>query len=145
MVLLVLCTIPVAAGDILEFRLAQSDPTENWTPVEFEGENLWLSPSPELTSVHVVSAELQWPQPENSVYTNQYPQILIKFSEHGASLFAKVTGENQGKHLAILSDGTILTAPVIRCSITGGIAVIQGKFSKDEARELVKKLNSNLR
>lgn len=108
-ILLLIWALPVLAGDILAFHLAQSSPTNRWTKVQFDGESLWLNPQPELTSAHVASAEFQWSRPalspaaivqlkkmmpDSTIDTNRHPQISIKFNEQGTDLFAKVTGDN---------------------------------------------------
>jgi preprotein translocase subunit SecD len=47
-----------------------------------------------------------------------------------------ITGENIGKRLAVVLDGTVYSAPVIRERISGGKASITGGFTKDEAKDL---------
>ncbi len=69
------------------------------------------------------------------------PQVLLNFSDEGAALFAKVTGENAGKPLAIFLDGDLKSAPNINEKIEGGQAVISGRFTAEEARTLVRDLN----
>jgi preprotein translocase subunit SecD len=54
----------------------------------------------------------------------------------GASDFARITAENVGRQLAIILDGVVYSAPVIRTAITGGQASITGGFSTEEARRL---------
>jgi hypothetical protein len=69
-------------------------------------------------------------------------QIEVEFSELGKELFAAITRENLNKRLAIVLDGQVYTAPVIRSEITEGKAVITGSFTADEARELAAKVSS---
>ena len=69
------------------------------------------------------------------------PQIDIEFSEVGKELFAAVTKENINKRLAIVMDGQLFSAPVIRSEITAGKAQITGSFTKEEARELAARIN----
>jgi len=47
------------------------------------------------------------------------PQIDIEFNEVGKELFAAVTRENINKRLAIVLDGQLYSAPVIRSEISG--------------------------
>lgn len=70
-----------------------------------------------------------------------HPEIELTFNEAGTKRFAEVTRQNIDKKLAIIINGEILQAPVIRMEISGGQAVIAGSFSKEEASDLVKKLN----
>jgi preprotein translocase subunit SecD len=72
------------------------------------------------------------------------PQIAITFTENGRKRFAEVTRQSVGKRLAIVIDGQLYSAPVIRTEIPGGKAEIVGDFSEQEAQELVAKINSSL-
>jgi preprotein translocase subunit SecD len=69
------------------------------------------------------------------------PQIDVQFSEVGRELFAAITRENINKRLAIVLDGHLYSAPVIRTEIPGGKAQITGSFTQQEARELAAKIN----
>ena len=62
--------------------------------------------------------------------------VAIDFDSQGAKIFDMVTGENVGKRLAIVLDGNIYSAPVIRERISGGSAQITGTFSEEEAHDL---------
>jgi len=62
--------------------------------------------------------------------------VSIKFNAQGARDFERITGENVGKRLAIVLDGTVHSAPVIKDRIAGGQAVIEGQFTVEEARDL---------
>jgi len=64
-------------------------------------------------------------------------RIIVKmsFTTEGQEIFGKITSENIGKQLAIVLDGEIKSAPVIRTEITGD-AVIEGIDSLDEAKDI---------
>ena len=64
------------------------------------------------------------------------PFVSIKFDKKGARDFARVTGANLKKRLAIVLDNKVYSAPVIQDKITGGEARITGNFSMEEARDL---------
>ncbi|HQI01416.1 MAG TPA: protein translocase subunit SecD [Deltaproteobacteria bacterium] len=64
------------------------------------------------------------------------PYVAISFNREGARIFEQVTSENVGKRLAIILDGKVYSAPVIREAITGGKAVIEGRFTMEEASDL---------
>lgn len=70
------------------------------------------------------------------------PQISLEFDRQGSDLFAKITKENIGKRIAIYLDGVPISAPVVQTEITNGRAVITGGFSLEEAKQLVRSLNS---
>ncbi len=62
--------------------------------------------------------------------------VNLQFNLEGANLFFKTTADNVGKRMAIVLDGTVYSAPVIRDAIGGGNAVITGSFTVDEASRL---------
>lgn len=64
------------------------------------------------------------------------PYVSLKFNRQGARLFAKITGDNVGKRLAIILDGNVYSAPNIREKIAGGSAQITGGFTHSEAVDL---------
>ncbi len=64
------------------------------------------------------------------------PYVSISFNPTGAKMFEELTGANVQKRLAIIMDGTIYSAPVIREKIAGGSASIEGNFTIEEAKDL---------
>ncbi len=63
-------------------------------------------------------------------------QVALEFSPQGTRIFAEVTEQNVGRHLAIILDGNVYSAPRINERIPGGRAVITGQFTIEEARDL---------
>ena len=63
-------------------------------------------------------------------------QVNITFNPSGAQRFAEITEQNVGRHLAIVLDGVVNSAPRINERIPGGQAVITGQFTIEEARNL---------
>jgi RNA polymerase sigma factor (sigma-70 family) len=72
-------------------------------------------------------------------------EIDVEFSEEGKELFAAVTKENINKRLAIVLNGRLYSAPVIRSEISGGRAQITGNFTETEAKELAARINDAIR
>ena len=70
------------------------------------------------------------------------PQVNLEFNSKGAKLFANVTRQNINRQLAIILDDKVVSAPVIKSEIPGGRAMIEGKFTLDEAKELSLILNA---
>ncbi|WP_461209545.1 protein translocase subunit SecD [Desulfocurvus sp. DL9XJH121] len=68
--------------------------------------------------------------------------VNLTFNAAGARKFARITGENVNRRLAIVLDGEVYSAPVIRDKIAGGRAQITGHFSTDEAHDLAVVLRS---
>jgi len=64
------------------------------------------------------------------------PYVALDLTDRGARIFEKITRENVGKRLAIVLDGIVRSAPVIREKISGGHAQITGSFTHEEAADL---------
>ena len=64
------------------------------------------------------------------------PYIALEFDSEGAEIFAEITGRNVGERLAIILDNVVKSAPVIKTRIPEGKAVIEGRFTLEEANEL---------
>jgi len=74
--------------------------------------------------------------------SDNMPYVALSFNPDGARVFERVTSENVGRRLAIVLDGKVNSAPVIRDAISGGKAIIEGRFTDDEARDLALVLRS---
>jgi protein-export membrane protein SecD len=72
------------------------------------------------------------------------PYVSLRLNPAGATTFENVTASNVGKRLAIVLDGEVYSAPVIRERIGGGSAQISGNFSMKEAQDLSLVLRSPL-
>ncbi|MDQ6972657.1 MAG: protein translocase subunit SecD, partial [Mariprofundaceae bacterium] len=66
---------------------------------------------------------------------NEYA-VTLKFNSKGARKFDKLTSAHVGERFAIILEGSVMSAPVIRERISGGSAQITGSFSPDEAHDL---------
>ncbi len=75
---------------------------------------------------------------------NQFgqPEIAFELTDQGAELFAQLTEENVGRRLAIVLDGVVQSAPVIKGRIGGGRGVIEGQFTVEQAKDLALVLRS---
>ena len=70
--------------------------------------------------------------------------IMLHLTPAGQSRFAEVTGANIGRHLGIVFDGKLYSAPMIRDRIESDAAQITGRFTQREALELANILNNPL-
>ena len=73
---------------------------------------------------------------------NNQPVIDFTLNSQGAQIFADFTAKNVGKHLAIVLDNKVYSAPVIRERIGGGSGQISGGFSVQEAHDVAIALRS---
>jgi preprotein translocase subunit SecD len=64
------------------------------------------------------------------------PVVSFRFDTAGAQKFGRTTQQNVGKPLAIVLDGKVISAPVIRDAILGGSGIISGSFSTQEVQDL---------
>jgi len=64
------------------------------------------------------------------------PYVSVEFNAAGAKAFGDLTDANVGKRLAIVLDGNVHSAPVIRERIPSGKAQITGGFTTEDATDL---------
>ena len=98
---------------------------------------LLVKQRPDLTGDRVTSA--------NAFYDVQGYGVAMRFDGEGAKIFGDLTTANVGQRLAIMLDGDVQSAPSIRQPIYGGEAVITGRFSDAEARNLASVLENPLK
>ncbi|ASX27442.1 protein-export membrane protein SecD [Rickettsia sp. MEAM1 (Bemisia tabaci)] len=67
---------------------------------------------------------------------NSQAVVSFSFNSFGSKLFGEVTKNNVGKHLAIVLDNNLLSAPTINQPIMGGSGIISGDFTVESANEL---------
>ncbi|MEW5766948.1 MAG: protein translocase subunit SecD [bacterium] len=84
----------------------------------------------ELTGATLTNAMVRFDSQFNQPYVN------LSFNPEGAKRFSEVTGANIEKRLAIVLDGKVKSAPVIRSKIPDGEAMIEGNFDYEEAHDL---------
>lgn len=73
---------------------------------------------------------------------NNQPIVSFNLDSKGAKIFGEFSGANIGKRMAIVLDGKVYSAPVIRDRIGGGSGQISGGFSVEEATDLAIALKS---
>ncbi len=131
----------------MEFRLVGDDPellkkamegvpTEGYElkymkTREDKREPLLLDEDAVLTGNMLVDAKMEFSQEGFG-----QPYVSLELNDKGADIFADVTGRNTGKRLAIVLDGEVHTAPVIRERIPSGRAQITGNFSVQDAKDI---------
>ena len=69
-------------------------------------------------------------------YQGTNPVVNFRFNSFGGKKFGAATRENINRRLAVVLDGKVITAPVVRSAITGGSGVIEGNFTIQSANEL---------
>lgn len=127
---------------LLEFKLLPED-LEQFLQQEGLSGNIPIDAyiSTELTGKYLKRAQLSFGGGNSSGQLSNEPIVVLEFNKEGAKLFEDITRENVGRILAIFLDNVPISTPIIRDAITGGSATITGRFTPDEARELVRNLN----
>ena len=80
-------------------------------------------------------------QPRMDTQTNE-TIVTFTLDRVGAKRFGKATTNGVGKRLAIVLDGKIVSAPIIRSAIVGGNGQISGNFTFQSATDLALLLRS---
>lgn len=88
---------------------------------------------PQLTGKHIKSASVGFNMDPD--YPNM-PGVRMELNRVGRSIFARTTGENIGRRLAIVLDDKVHSAPNIREKIRTTTASITGSFEADQAKAL---------
>ena len=89
-----------------------------------------LKRTPELTGGVIVNAQATIDPSFNQ------PIVTMEMNNEGSREWARITGANVNKRMAIVLDDAVFSAPNIRGKITGGRSQIEGMESIDEARLL---------
>ncbi len=74
--------------------------------------------------------------------TGANAEVSMAMNSNGITEWARLTGENVGKCIAIVLDGYVYSAPVVRGKIEGGNSSISGDFTIQEAQDLANVLKS---
>jgi SecD/SecF fusion protein len=134
---------------VLEFKLVSSDtkaisdalagkvPEDMELKESPEGERLLVNKTSELTGEFLETADVRFDQSSFG-----QPIVAMKLKGEGVKKFADVTTANVGRRLAIILDGKVYSAPRINEAIPSGEAVITGRFTPDEAKDLAIVLRS---
>lgn len=69
-------------------------------------------------------------------FQDNEPVVSFRFDSVGSRRFCDVTSANVGKPFAIVLDGEVISAPVIRDAICGGSGIISGGFTTQDANDL---------
>ena len=92
---------------------------------------------PEMSGKNVASAF-------RSVDQLGRPVVIIEFNAEGRDKFGKLTEQNIGRRMAVVLDGEVYSAPVIRTAIYGSCEISGGNMSITEAEELASVLKNPL-
>jgi len=111
----------------IEFRRAEDKPGPGLTEasVASTGGKVYLHDRVELSNADIARARVK----KGLVG----PVVEVKLTEEGAKKFALVTTDRLGKQLAIVVDGQVLSAPIIRQWTSSGELIISGRLTQEQA------------
>jgi preprotein translocase subunit SecD len=89
-----------------------------------------VNKTPELTGGVITNAQAQIDPNTSS------PIVTMEMNSEGATEWARITGANVGKRMAIILDGSVYSAPNINGKIPGGRSQIEGMANMEEAKLL---------
>ena len=89
-----------------------------------------VNKTPELTG-GVITNAVATLDPNTST-----PIVTMEMNSEGATDWARITGANVGKRIAIMLDGVVFSAPNVKGKIPGGHSQIEGMENLDEAKLL---------
>jgi SecD/SecF fusion protein len=115
------------------YRIETQTETSEERPIE---EQLLVKVRPDLLGDRVRKA---FP-----TYDEQGWGVALQLDREGANLFGQLTQAHVGERFAIVLDGKVQSAPVIREPIHGGHASITGHFTEEEVRNLASVLENPL-
>lgn len=99
-----------------------------------KGENIFMlylvNKNPELTGGVITDAQA------NIDPNTSSPIVSMEMNSEGATEWARITGANVGKRIAIMLDGVAFSAPVVKGKIPGGRSQIEGMANMEEAKLL---------
>ena len=115
-----------------EGRLSMSKEKDTWTLPEGGSESFYrmyhLEAEAGLTG-GVIEEALA------TLYNGQ-PIVTLSMNSEGAKTWSRMTGANVGRRLAILLDGNVHMAPVIRTKISDGQTQVEGFANMNEAKDI---------
>ncbi len=115
-----------------ELRLAFQENGPGLTEMTFynSGQKFYLEDSVYLSNVDLRSSKV--------LESEGLTQIYIKLTNEGKRKFSKFTLRNIHCNAAMIVDGLLVSAPVIRAQINSGELKIMGYFSEEEAEKIAK-------
>ena len=127
----------------LEFHIVRQDGNEAegiWLPdagrTAADGARVLVDRNVALTGEYIKDARVSYGQ-------DNQPLVALTFTPQGGAALLRVTGDNVGRQLAIVLDGKVYSAPVIREPVgADNRCTITGRFTPEEAADLALVLRS---
>lgn len=123
-------TVQPAKKVIVEFRAAQLEPDSTRLSMSSQNfpEIIYVHNEPVITNLDIDSAAVS--------RMNQSYSVELFFQGPAKEKLAEFTRQNLNKHIAILVDGELVSAPAVRAPLVDGLALITGNFTEEEAKRI---------
>jgi preprotein translocase subunit SecD len=96
---------------VVEIRAAASTAVAGWQQMASPGgKPVWVAPDISLTSADIARAEAR-------TLTDGGPAVAIVLTDNGATKMAQLTASQANKPIALLLDGQVIWAPIVRGAI----------------------------
>jgi len=128
----------VAEADQSDLKAGRAPDDHIIVPDANHPELLFAVKSPSLLNSDDVTIATQ------SFDQNGHPVVAFRFSPEAGKIFGRWTQKSVGQPFAIVVDGEVISAPIIREPILGGSGQISGYFTVEEANSLALRLTSSL-
>lgn len=124
--------VEMMAAVRFEVRLAEDTPANDLqaVPIPDSGRTIYIHAEPFVTNADIASAEVR-PDDGDAVFA-----VALTFTDEGAEKMLRATRDHVGRPIAILIDGNLAAAPVLRSPISNS-AEVNGIFTRAEAERIV--------
>jgi preprotein translocase subunit SecD len=118
----------------LEIRQAETEPAPGLVEAVVEGskQKLYLHRESVLTKADIAGALAK--------RADDQAMVEIRLTEKGQKKFARATERHVNKPLAILVNGKVVSAPIVRDKITGENLQLTGNFTPEQAEQIARAL-----
>ena len=123
--------VDVAAAVRFEVRLAEENRASGLreAPISRSGRTIYFPQEVVVTNGDIAQAQVVQGDDASRF------SVMVAFTDEGAEKMFRATQNHIGRPLAILVDGEVVVAPVVRAPISSS-AVIDGNFTKAEAERI---------
>jgi hypothetical protein len=124
--------VDVVAAVRFEVRVAEENPanTLREAVISFTGRRIYLHQETVVTNGDIAEAQVIQGDAASTF------GVTVTFNADGAAKMFRASQSHIGRPLAILIDGEVVTAPVVRSPITTS-AIISGRYTRAEAERIV--------
>ena len=112
----------------VEIRAASSTAVSGWQQMASPGGSpLWVAPTVQLTSADIARAEAR-------TDADAGPSVAILLTDEGARKMSALSATQADKPIALLLDGQVIWAPIVRGSIGKEVRLTGGKGGLTQAQ-----------